>query len=119
MKNIYDAMMNALTTGKLEYRNEVSKSSWAEKPGIYAIWGDENLKEMLLPKLWDIHAGQRNGGVVNLNIKNAIKRSIKRRDNDKRELFCVYVGKTVHIKTRMNNHGHGKKLGETLELPIK
>jgi len=96
----FKPMMNGLLKGTVVPRTQPDEI-WNDKGGIYTIWGDSELKKILLPKGLDLHASQQNGRMVTLSMRKAIKRSVTRLDADGSELFCFYIGKTAHLKKRM------------------
>ncbi len=96
----FKPMMRHLLKGPVTPRTKI-KTEWHDQGGIYAVWGNSELRPLLCAKEISLHASKQNKGEVLLRYCDAVERSATRLDADGNELFCFYVGKTAHLKKRM------------------
>ncbi|WP_421955791.1 hypothetical protein [Polaromonas sp.] len=97
----FKPMMRQLLKGPVVPRMTIKKE-WHDKGGIYAIWGNAELRPLLCAKEVTLHTSKQNNHEVVLKYCDAVERSLTRLDEDGSELFCFYVGKTAHLKKRMS-----------------
>ena len=91
----YLKQIHSLSEASFQY-DDASKQ-WGCKSGIYAIWGNKKLADILRRKSIFLHTSKTHNAnqEVELSFAKAIGQAVKIKGK-----FCLYVGKTVDFEKR-------------------